>query len=74
MKRNSFGTKALLAAISLALLVYFGVQGVRYFRDPLTTTLAYTYEVEESVHLSGYVVREEQVLPGESSGLLQLLR
>lgn len=53
MKRNSFGTKALLAAISLALLVYFGVQGARYFRDPLTTTLAYTYEVEESVHLSG---------------------
>ena len=42
MKRNSFGTKALLAAISLALLVYFGVQGARYFRDPLTTTLAYT--------------------------------
>ena len=74
MKRNSFGTKALLAAISLALLVYFGVQGVRYFRDPLTTTLAYTSEVEESVHLSGYVVREEQVRPGESSGLLQLLR
>jgi len=74
MKRNSFGTKALLAAISLTLLVYFGVQGARYFRDPLTTTLAYTYEVEESVHLSGYVVREEQVLPGESSGLLQLLR
>ena len=63
-------TKALLAAISLALLVYFGVQGARYFRDPLTTTLAYTYEVEESVHLSGYVVREEQprkLLKGEIS-------
>ena len=74
MRQKSLGTKILMAAITLALLAYFGVQAARYFTDPLSTTLAYHYAVEESVSVSGYVVREEQVLSNESSGLLQLLR
>ena len=74
MKQDSLGTKILLAVITLAVAAYFGVQALRYFQDPLSTTLAYAYEVEESVSLTGYVVREEQVLSPESSGLLQLTR
>ena len=74
MKQKAVGTKILMVVITLALLVYFGVQGVRYFTDPLSTTLAYNYAVEESISVSGYVVRDEQVLSSESSGLLQLLR
>ena len=65
MKNNSFATKAIMTAVTLALLAYFGLQGYRYFADPLTTTLAYSYQVEESVSLSGYVVRREQVLPDD---------
>ena len=74
MKNSSIGTKLLLAAVTLAILTYFGMQGVRYFSDPLTTTLAYSYQVEESVELSGYVVRDEQVLPDDAGGLLRLQR
>lgn len=74
MKQTSLGTKLLLAALTLGLLAYFGVQGARYFTDPLSTTAAYVYQVEESVSVSGWMVREEQVLPGEGTGLLQLLR
>lgn len=74
MKQNSLGTKLLMIAVTLALVAYFGIQAVRYFADPLTTTLAYNYRVEESVSLSGYVVRNETVLPAESSGLLQIQR
>ena len=74
MKNNSLGTKILMAAVTLGLLAYFSLQGYRYFADPLTTTLAYSYQVEESVSLSGYVVRQEQVLPDEGSGLLRLRR
>ena len=49
--------------------------GWRYLSDPLTTTLAYTYEVEESMDLSGYVVRQEQVITDSSgSGLMQIQR
>lgn len=74
MKNNSLGTKALMTAVTLALAAYFGFQAFRYFSDPLTTTLAYTYQVEEAVSLSGYVVRQEQVIPDETNGLLQLQR
>jgi len=74
MNNNSLGTKLLMAAITLALVVYFGLQGLQYFSDPLSTTMAYAYQVEESIHLSGFVIRDERVLPAESSGLLQLQR
>ena len=73
MKNNSLGMKILMAAVTLGVLAYFGFQAVRYFDDPLTTTLAYTYQVEEKTTLSGYVVREEQVLP-DDDGLLRLQR
>lgn len=74
MKNSSFGTKCLLLAVTLGILAYFGVQGLQYLSDPLTTTLAYNYQVEEGMDLSGYVVRQEQVLADESSGLLRLQR
>ena len=74
MKNNSLGTKVFMAALTLALVAYFGIQAVRYFSDPFATTLAYNYRVEESEHLSGFVVREERLLPEESSGLLQIQR
>lgn len=74
MKNNALGTKLVMLAVTLGLLAYFGVQGYLYFSDPLSTTLAYAYQVEEGVSLSGYVVRSEQVLPDDASGLLRLQR
>ena len=74
MKNNSLGMKLLMAVVTLAVLAYFGMQGYRYFADPLTTTLAYNYQVEDSIDLSGYVVRQEQVLADDSGGLLRLRR
>lgn len=74
MKNSSLGMKILMTAVTLALLAYFGIQGYRYFADPLTTTLAYSYQVEESITLSGCVVRQEQVLPDDGGGLLRLRR
>ena len=74
MKNNSLGMKLLMSVITLALMGYFGVQAARYFSDPLTTTIAYSYRLEDTLSLSGYVVREELVLPSEGSGLLQVQR
>ena len=74
MKNSSFGTKCLLLAVTLGVLAYFGIQGLQYLGDPLTTTLAYNYQVEEGMDLSGYVVRREQVLADDASGLLRLQR
>ena len=58
MKEKTLGTKLLLAAVTLGVLAYFSIQAVRYFGDPLTTTIAYQYQVEMSTVLSGYVVRD----------------
>ena len=74
MKERTLGTKILLALVTLGVLAYFVIQAVRYFGDPLTTTMAYQYEVELSTALSGYVVRDELVLPDDTNGLLQQQR
>lgn len=74
MKHQPAGTKVLTAAICLAVLAYFGIQAYRYCANPLTTTVAYTYEMEESASANGYVVRDEQLLSGGTDGLLKLSR
>lgn len=74
MKNNSLGTKLLMAAVTLALAAYFGLQAIQYFSDPFSTTFAYNYQVEQAVSLSGYVVRQEQVLADASDGVLQIRR
>ena len=74
MRERTLGTKILLALVTLGVLAYFAIQAVRYFGDPLTTTMAYQYEVELSTAMSGYVVRDELVLPDDTNGLLQQQR
>lgn len=64
MKSSTLATKLMLAAIFLAVLVYFGVNLAAYFSDPYTTTVAYAYTGENAVTVSGYAVREEEVLAG----------
>lgn len=74
MKKKPLGTKALTVAVCLAVAAYFGIEGYRYYADPLTTTVAYTYEMEESAPANGYVVRDERPLTGGADGLLKLSR
>ena len=72
--KRSIGLRLLTALLFLVVLVYFGVQGWRYLDDPLITTLAYPYQVEMTVELSGWVVRNEALLPDEGGGLLRVQR
>ena len=74
MKQNSLGTKILMALVTLGVVGYFAIQAAQYLSDPLTTAIAYAYEVEEGVDLSGYVVRREQVLADDANGSLRLRR
>ncbi|MDE7261263.1 MAG: hypothetical protein K2N78_04265 [Oscillospiraceae bacterium] len=64
MKNSTLATRLMMAAIFLTVLVYFGLNLAAYFNDPYTTTLAYSYTGENAVTVSGYVVREEEVLAG----------
>ena len=74
MKNTSIGFKITTAILCLVTVGYFCLQGYRYFTDPLTTSPAYTYQVEQSVTVTGWVVREEQVLQAPDTGILQLSR
>jgi len=74
MKNSSLGTKLLMAVVCLVVVAYFSLQGWNYFSDPLSTTIAYRYQVEESVTVTGWVARQEQVLADSTSGLLRLTR
>ena len=74
MKNSSPGTKILMTVICLAVLAYFGLQGYRYFHDPMKTVVCYAYQVEKTLSANGFVVRDEQVLPASGGGLLQLTR
>ena len=53
---------ALLAAIAL----YFAAQGYFALTDPFTTTLVYQSSAEDTIDVSGWLVRDEEVLSGES--------
>lgn len=63
-----------MLALFLGVAGYFGIQAFQYLDDPLTITLAYSYEVETTVDLTGFVVRRERVLDDDSSGLLRIQR
>ena len=74
MNKQGLGTRLLMAALTVIVVAYFGLQTVQYFCDPLATTLAYTYQATDGMDLSGYVIRREQVLADDTNGLLQLSR
>lgn len=74
MKSTSFTTRILMLLVCLGVAVYFGYQSLRYLDDPLTTTVAYGYTVDDTIGASGYVVRSERVLEDSDSGLLRLAR
>ncbi|MGM9662579.1 MAG: HlyD family efflux transporter periplasmic adaptor subunit [Oscillospiraceae bacterium] len=70
MKSRKFAGAA-VAALLLAVLAYFGVELFRALSDPFTTTSVTEAVAEETVQLSGYIVRQETVLDNPS-GLLSL--
>lgn len=75
-KKNSGspGTKAVTALIFLAVLTYFGIQVYESCADPMISAVAYTYQVENTISVTGFVVRNELVLEDSGGGLLRLTR
>lgn len=73
MKNSSLTTKLIMAFLFLAVLTYFGFQAWKYFAAPVVTTSVYTYRAEHVLALSGYVVRDEEVIDC-SDTLVELTR
>lgn len=73
MRPRSLSTRLLFVFLFAAVFFYFGVQAYRYFLDPQTTTVVYSYSDEDSITVSGSFVRDEQVIDC-SETLLELER
>jgi len=73
-KQRNLGSTLLMTALFLGVGAYFAIQAFHYLDDPLTVTLAYSYEVENTEDLTGFVVREERVMADEGGGLLRIQR
>lgn len=61
---GALATRLIFAALLLAVIVYFGLSLTAYMMEPYKTTVTYDYVGENAVAVSGYVVREEEALPG----------
>ena len=73
MRESNFVTKTIAIVAFLAVMVYFATRLGGYLVDPLTTTAAYYYESDDAVTVSGYVIRQEELLP-DHSGLVYSTR
>ena len=69
MKASSPIVKILSAALLLAVVVYFAAQLSAYFADPIATTPVYRMAKEDTVAVSGYVVRAEETFSSPSATL-----
>ena len=60
-----------MVAMAAALAVYFGFHVFNTFNDPFSTTLTYSYTVNDSVEADGILIRSERVLTG-SGGIVDV--
>ena len=65
-KRSSPLLKVLPLAVLAAVLVYFAAQIHSYFSDPMTVTVTYESQAEDTVSMEGWLVRTEEPLPAQS--------
>ena len=72
MKEGTTVTKLVMLVLALCLGVYFSVYLVRGMTDPLTTAVAYSYTVNDSVEADALLLRTEQVLLG-GAGIADVL-
>ena len=72
MKQGTLNSKIVMLAVLAAVVGYLGVPAWQSCRDPFTTAATYSYTVDDSVEITGFLVREEQVL-GNTGGVVELV-
>ena len=73
MKQGKPVITVAIAAIVVALVIYFGFYVAKVFSEPYTTALAYTYTSNDSAEAVGILVRQETVLPAQT-GIVDVTR
>ena len=73
MKQGKSVITFAMAAIAVALVIYFGFYVAKVFSEPYTTAIAYTYTSNDSAEAVGILVRQETVLPAQT-GIVDVTR
>ncbi len=75
MKReNSKTSKLITVVLGLVLCAYIGYQAYRTIYNPVETTSAVYVEIDDSVRVDGYIVRDEKTLvKNYGSGVLEII-
>ena len=71
MKQGTIINRIIMLLLMGVILLYLGGAAWRGLRDPYPTVQAYSYQVDDALEATGYLVREEQVLTG-SGGIVRL--
>lgn len=70
----STATTLILVLLVAMIALYVIAQVIANLNAPYRIATAYTYEADDETAFSGYVVREESVLPSQESGVLDITR
>lgn len=70
----STATTLILVLLVAMIALYVIAQVIANLNAPYRIATAYTYEADDETTFSGYVVREESVLPSQESGVLDITR
>ena len=73
MKREGTISRIITVVLGLFLFAYIGFQAYKALYNPVRTESAVYAEVDDSVRVDGYVIRDERVLSGSyGSGVLEM--
>ncbi|MBQ4545294.1 MAG: hypothetical protein II996_06965 [Oscillospiraceae bacterium] len=73
MKQEGTVSRIITVVLGLFLMAYIGYQAYRALYNPVKTVSAVYTEVDDSVSLDGYVIRDERIVSGNyGSGVLEM--
>ncbi len=73
MRDGKLYSTLVMALLAVGLVVYFGVYVINSLYNPFSTTIAYTYTLNDSAEVEGILIREEYLLP-QQTGIVESLR
>lgn len=72
MKQSTVITKIVILLLAIGIAIYLAVYAAESLTDPFSSVMAYQDTLDDSVELSGVVVRQEQVF-AEGSDIMDIL-
>ena len=72
MKQGTLLNKIVMLVLLAAIVVYLIASAWNSLHEPFSTVVSYAYSVDDSLEVTGFLVREETVIPGQS-GIVDLL-